>query len=59
MCVCVRAGARAGERVCMCMHVRMCMYVSVCVVCVHARGTVQSESLQFYMYCIVFQVEPH
>ena len=47
MCACVRVH----------VHVCVCVYISVCVVCVYACRSVLSESLQFYMYCIVLQVD--
>jgi len=57
VCVFACAGARAGARARMCVHVRVCVYISKHVVCVHACRTVQRESVQFYnMSCMVFQV---
>ena len=59
MCVCVRAWMPACVRACLhaCVHVCLCVCISVCVVCVHACRSVLSESLQFYMSCIVLQVD--
>ena len=40
-----------------CVHVSLCVCISVCVACVHACRSVLSESLQFYMSCIVLQID--
>ena len=55
VCVCVRACMPACVRAC--VHVCLCVCISVFVVCVHACRSVLSESLQFYMSCIVLQVD--
>ena len=53
----LRAWVRACVRACLhaCVHVALCVCISVCVACVHACRSVLSESLQFYMSCIVLQ----
>ena len=53
----VPACMHACVRVCVCMCVCMCVFIFVCVVCVYACRSVLSESLQFYMTCIVLQVD--